>query len=551
MSRNDSLSPETAVARRVNQKTQYNLLVSQLETYGAQLILPIQALRDSGWLTDAAKLNAKYQADLVGAVCAHFNELSQFDRHNVSKAIEAERAELIEVGEIAKREGKKKEATYPDYISVFVTELGQIKRDIFTGDLHFRDKYTGLWVPALNEEDTLRGKVRDLSILGDLKYTGAAVPEHMSTLKWSSQPELIVEIPEWDRLDRITERCAVISLDESKGVSHEAFTKITTEWLANLFKKLADPTLESFKADEFILILTGGQGVGKDFWVKSLVCALGQWFSKFQILQNERDMYMQLHESLVLSISEFDRTAKVDTGTLKDIVTADHSKLRASHAKRSQYRYSHANFIATCNVADIFRDSTGSRRYASFEVRDIEWSYDIDKEWSLQLLAQAKHLAGENYKAPKECWNEVKKYASERTPEDSTENVLELWEELVEELSRNALPSEWLEIKQRGWLKNSETRDIFEKIRKITGIKDRQIRVTLSGAGLKARSSSDKGFKSKFLSNQNLGDQQERVTYSGASSEQSSIFSNDSNSKRVYMTDDSSSSREIEDDDHY
>ena len=486
---------EKAAANRVNQKIQYQLLLEELDTYSKYDLMPLQSLRDSGFISKAAKLGPKYLPDLVLAITNRFNELSQFDRGRVQKVIDAERAELIEIGEVAKKEGKKKKATYAQYVEIFEKELGDIRRDIFSGDLHCYDPEAKVWVQVLNHSDHLKGVVRDITIEGPLEFTGAAVDEHLATLRRNLKPRLIIDIPEWDGSDRIKEACSYVHLKADKGVSHNAFEEYTREWLANVFKKLIDPTLESFKADEFILILSGNQGIGKDYWVKSLLCALGQWFSRFQVLHNERDVYMQLHESLVLSISEFDRTAKLDSGTLKDVVTADHTRLRASYSKRAEFRHSHASFIATCNVTDIFRDHTGARRYAPFELEKIDWEFEIDHEFSLQILAQAKYLATKNYKVSAESKLEIQGYRDVRTPEDFEEYIVERWEILVKNLLKESVNSDFVrEILTRGWISNDEAENVFKALSDTTGMTLRMCQRALSNFGLRARNEIMRGY---------------------------------------------------------
>lgn len=486
---------EKAAAKRANQKIQYQSLLEELNDYSPSNLMPLQTLRDSGFISKAAKLGPKYLGDLVIAISQKFNELSQFDRNRIQKVIEEERSELIEIGEVAKKEGKKKKATYSNYIEVFEKELGDIRRDIFTGDLHCYEPESKVWVQVLNHSDHLKGVIRDLSIEGPLEYTSAAVEEHLATLKRNLKPELIIDIPEWDGSDRIKEACSYIHLKPDKGVSHEAFEEYTREWLANVFKKLIDPTLESFKADEFILILSGNQGIGKDYWVKSLLCSLGQWFSRFQVLHNERDVYMQLHEALVLLISEFDRTAKLDSGTLKDVVTCDHTRLRASYDKRAEFRHSHASFIATCNITDIFRDHTGARRYAPFELESIDWDFEIDPEFSLQILAQAMHLARKNYKVSVQSKKEIQGYRDLRTPEDFDEYIVEQWEIIVRNILKDSLNSDSTrEILTRGWISNEEAENVFKALSDRTGMTLRMCQRALSNFGLRERNQIMRGY---------------------------------------------------------
>jgi predicted P-loop ATPase len=129
-----------------------------------------------------------------------------------------------------------------------------------------------------------------------------------------------------------------------------------------------------------------------------------------------------------MKISEFDKTAKTEVSTLKDIITAPSTNLRAPYDKDSKLRLSRCSFISSANAENLLRDSTGNRRFLIFEIDSIEyaysgWSKDKIKEWQGQCLAEMKHLAELDYKASAASWLQMREYIEKQTPGDLADEI--------------------------------------------------------------------------------------------------------------------------------
>lgn len=190
-----------------------------------------------------------------------------------------------------------------------------------------------------------------------------------------------------------------------------------------MFQRLHNPMVQNK-----ILVLQGGQGIGKDTWISMLVDGLGQFSIPLAVIKEDKDTYLNLHRGLVMKISEFDKTARAEVSTLKDIITAPSTNLRAPYDKDSKVRMSRCSFISSANVEDLLRDYTGNRRFLIFEIESIKYEYEkwseADKrEWQLQCLAEMRQLAADNYTALESSVNEMREYIETWTPTDPAEDA--------------------------------------------------------------------------------------------------------------------------------
>ena len=248
-----------------------------------------------------------------------------------------------------------------------------------------------------------------------------------------------------------------------------------------------------------LIILLGVQDAGKDFWIDENIGALGQFSTNFHVEQNSKDTRLQLHTGLVLKISEFDRTSKMEVSTLKDIITCDHTMIRAPFAKAAQVRKARCSMISSCNVDDILTDHTGNRRFVIFHVMSIDKSTRFSEKDRMQVLAQGQALYKQGYKSDELSESIMKQYLSARTPEAPSDEIVYMFDAYCTKESQK-MDHEWNKARDYqteeydGLLLNHfDISDrVFEYLRKRTGKTDRQLRRYLSWR--KARTPNARGY---------------------------------------------------------
>ncbi len=329
------------------------------------------------------------------------------------------------VRRLDEEDDKVKHATRNDYFELFERVLNNPRKCIFARKLMTFDEQDQIWNPCVNYLEILRSETAVMNEKkGGLKYSLAYVNAHFFAYEQTKEPEFLIDLPVWDGHDRISEMAYLLKLKPEFSVSDVSVSELLKEWCCRMFQRLYDPMIQNR-----ILVLQGGQGIGKDTWTSMLVDGLGQFAVPLAVMKEDKDTYLNLHRGLCMKISEFDKTAKTEASILKDIITTPNTNLRAPYDKDSKVRVSRCSFISSANAEDLLRDHTGNRRFMIFELESIDypykdWSREQIKEWQLQVLAEAQYLANKNYTAGKEAQAQMKEYICNQTPTDPAQEIV-------------------------------------------------------------------------------------------------------------------------------
>ena len=320
----------------------------------------------------------------------------------------------------AETEGTEKEPkkTSYDYYNFLKEQLPNICRDVLTGQMLFREK-GGAWEVAMNALPWLEAKGSEIGLKPPMigRWLACYGREQL-------KPRLLIDIPQWDNVDRIKTISKCVHIKKDTGITQEHFEDYVKQWGAKIFEKLENNSVQN---ESEILLFIGGQGIGKDRLIYSMVGGLGRYYNEGSIGRRENDDYMLASQSLVINLSEFDQTARTDIGYLKDFITKKEVTLRKPYALEPESLTLRHSLIASSNESDLLRDSTGNRRFAPFEIEKIDWNYPIDD--SLQILAQFKALKG--HRVSKEAKEAMDIYIKEKTPPTVVEQVLDVFDNLM------------------------------------------------------------------------------------------------------------------------
>jgi hypothetical protein len=382
----------------------------------------------------------------------------------------------------------ERRATYRDFVRLFETHLAG-RRDIFSERvLTLRQ---GLWQPARNYLNLVRSEAAIESEEKGIKYQLSLVEPHFQRWEESLQPELLVDVPKWDGTKRIMRFCEALELEPQSGLGVTDFYYFVQDWLVRMWAKLKDPHVQNR-----IIVLSGGQGIGKDVWVDTLLGGLGQFISDLSVVKNDKDIFLRLHDSMVLKISEFDRTANTDVSLLKHIITANHTKIRAPYAEDAQMRMSRTSFIATCNLHHVLRDPTGARRFICVPIKRISWDYPNDRETQMQVLAEAKHLQENSWDVAGKSDPErrMKLYLDRLTPQPELD-IIDLWEDAVQHYLEGLDPIYRQSIETDGLLVAGEHRKFIDEICRLTRKSYNQLRLIFQQNEMLTRTAGKRGIR--------------------------------------------------------
>ena len=364
-------------------------------------------------------------------------------------------------------------ASFDDYCSFFEEYLNSPKRDILTGQL--KTFHEGQWTSADDRLDVLKAEAH---LNPELNISKGAIQDVLAKYRDSLEPSLLVDLPDWDGRDRIKEICQYLS-PKNCGQAHvEEYIKA---WGADMFRRLENP-----RHQNKILILKGGQGLGKDMLINSLIGGLQHYADNLTITNDETDMKVGCSELLVVKISEFDRTNKAHPALIKELITADTFYLRKKFGRTHKRVSARSSFIASSNTDDFLRDHTGNRRYVIIDLEGINWAYPSDQ--SSQILAQMRQLASAKYKISEEAQAVMDQYIEQVTPPDLDEEIVQMFDERAFNIARNN-PG------HNGKFTNTQVSGLLKEIGDVLGVTPKRVRSVLKRFGRDWRTSTTRGYK--------------------------------------------------------
>lgn len=319
------------------------------------------------------------------------------------------------------------------YYRLFEKSFEASRIDLLSNEL--RVKETGgdsHWKCPFNRE-TLH-TLETLAYEADLKpaMVKRYLNRYAKELRQSSGSELLIDIPTWDGVDRISHLASRLHSPEFSSAQVEEIIK---EWLAKVFMRLENP-----KVDNRCLVLAGNQGIGKDVFIKALTCGFNQFVIPFQYQAQQKDMLHALHGGVVVHIEEFDHISeKLSPAFLKMLITTPTTCFREAYGKSQQTRYARWSLISSCNHQSFLADHTGNRRFIIIPVDAIDGIRRSDGELlaypeglinfptdeGLNILAQAKSLALQRYTASASTNLMIDNIVKRLTPIDPEKDFIE------------------------------------------------------------------------------------------------------------------------------
>jgi predicted P-loop ATPase len=139
-----------------------------------------------------------------------------------------------------------------------------------------------------------------------------------------------------------------------------------------------------------VIVFSGKQGVGKTTWMENLVPGeLKQYLFSGTINPNNKDTLIHLSECMLINLDELENLNRSEIGSLKELITKTHIRIRRAYGHNNETLPRCASFAGSVNTAQFLNDTTGSRRFLSFEVTDIKYDHKVSLN---DVYSQALHL---------------------------------------------------------------------------------------------------------------------------------------------------------------
>lgn len=170
-------------------------------------------------------------------------------------------------------------------------------------------------------------------------------------------------------------------------------------WLTCLRKWLVATVacaIEEGMENHTVLLLSGGQGLGKTTWCRNLVPPqLRRYTYSGNIDPASKDSTLLLSDCFLIVLDELSGQSRMELNRLKAMITKNYVRERRAYAHNAETYERRASFAATVNDSQVLTDRTGSRRFLCFEATRIDYLSPIDHKG---VYAQALALYKDKFK---------------------------------------------------------------------------------------------------------------------------------------------------------
>ncbi|MFV0173957.1 DUF5906 domain-containing protein [Empedobacter falsenii] len=273
-------------------------------------------------------------------------------------------------------------------LEMFLNKRYNFRYNIVTGKLEYKKVRNQLYKPITDFvensilREVLKAKVK-CSIQGLRYLLLSDYVEQFDPFKdyFSTLPEINQEV------DYITELANTITT-----TNQELWLECFKKWFVAMVACVTNEKV----VNQTVIVFSGKQGIGKTTWMEKLVPkSLKDYLFSGTINPNNKDTLIHLAECMLINLDELENLNKTEIGSLKEIITKSHIRMRKAYGHNNETLPRRASFAGSVNTAQFLNDTTGSRRFLCFEVEHIEYHHNVNLD---NCYKQALHLIDEGFR---------------------------------------------------------------------------------------------------------------------------------------------------------
>lgn len=195
-------------------------------------------------------------------------------------------------------------------------------------------------------------------------------------------------LPEWDgSTDYISQLAKTVNT-----TNNELWEDCFKRWIV----AMVGTAIDHKTINHTVIVFSGKQGIGKTTWMLNLVPKqLKDYLFSGTINPDNKDTLIHLAECMLINLDELENLNKSEIGSLKELITKAHIRLRKAYGHNNETFFRRASFCGSVNTILFLNDTTGSRRFLCFEALEIDYKHSIDINL---VLAQAHSLFKAKFK---------------------------------------------------------------------------------------------------------------------------------------------------------
>lgn len=177
----------------------------------------------------------------------------------------------------------------------------------------------------------------------------------------------LINMCEWDKVDYLGQLIEILGIREDDILSQTLLYK----WAVQCYQLLHNQIGLNVSADG-MLVLQGPQGCGKTSFVRQIgirpdFVKLGQWIDP-----KDKDTMIRCTSAWIVELGEIETTLRSDLERLKAFITAESDEYRLPYARAANRTARRTSLVGTCNSERFLIDPTGSRRFWTIPVENID-----------------------------------------------------------------------------------------------------------------------------------------------------------------------------------
>lgn len=313
------------------------------------------------------------------------------DKENWKAALERDRMDKVKANsrnlEKILSNGKFKGLAYDEFKH----------QEVIKDDLPWRERNatTSDYEPWLGADDSrLRHYLnKEYDIKGNGVITDAFI--EVTRKKGFHPIKEYIESFKWDGVERLE----TLFIDYLGADDNEYVRTVTRKHLIAGVYRIYEP---GCKYDQ-MLVLVGGQGIGKSTIIKKLG---GKWFSDSLDNLDGKEAGEHLQAAWIIEIAELSALKRSEIEEIKKFLSKTEDKYRVAYDRVVSEFLRKCLFFGTTNNHDFLKDQTGNRRFfpvvVNIEKRKFDVFKDLTDEVIGQIWAEALHyyLNGEDIILP-------------------------------------------------------------------------------------------------------------------------------------------------------
>ncbi|WP_286496863.1 VapE domain-containing protein [Empedobacter sp. 189-2] len=273
-------------------------------------------------------------------------------------------------------------------LEMFLNKRYNFRYNMVTGKLEYKKVRNQMYKPITDFvensilREVLKAKVK-CSIQGLRYLLMSDYVEQFDPFKeyFSTLPEINQEV------DYITELANTITT-----TNQELWLECFKKWFVAMVACVTNEKV----VNQTVIVFSGKQGIGKTTWMEKLVPKpLKDYLFSGTINPNNKDTLIHLAECMLINLDELENLNKTEIGSLKEIITKSHIRMRKAYGHNNETLPRRASFAGSVNTAQFLNDTTGSRRFLCFEVEHIEYHHNVNLD---NCYKQALQLIDEGFR---------------------------------------------------------------------------------------------------------------------------------------------------------